>query len=371
MANESLGVLHIETIKEWRGGQQQIAYLFDAMLDNGYRTSLVCQPGSKLEWYAKKRHQPFFSLAMSGEFDLRAAYKIAAYARKNRFNILHAHSAHALSIGILTKYFYRKPILIGSRRVIPSVRKPLIGPFKYKHPFINKITCISEFVRQTLINDGLDPEKLTTIYSGIDTRKFDHVKPARHFKAELGIPKNQLLVGTIAALSGDKDYPNLLEAAKQVIARHDNVTFCAVGEGPDREKIHRLHKELGLNRRFIFTGFREDVGALLKIFDIFVLASKKEGMGTSILDAQSVGLPVVATRAGGIPEIVRDGKNGLLVEAQNPGALADAIALLISDEKRRYQYGEIARESVKQFDVSNTVSKTVALYRQLTGNGGK
>ncbi len=369
MANESLGVLHIETIKEWRGGQQQIAYLFDSMLDNGYRTSLVCQPGSKLEWYAKKRHQPFFSIAMSGEFDLRAAYKIAAYAKNNHFNILHAHSAHALAIGILAKYFYRELILIGSRRVIPSVRKPLIGPFKYKHPFINKIICISEFVRQILINDGLDPEKLTTIYSGINTRKFDHVKPARHFKAELGIPENQLLVGTIAALSGDKDYTNLLEAAGTVLSRHKQVTFCAVGDGPDRTKILRLHKTLGLGRRFIFTGFREDVGALLKIFDIFVLASKKEGMGTSILDAQSVGLPIVATRAGGIPEIVRHGKSGLLVEPQNPAALAEAIGLLISDEQRRNQYGKTARECVKQFDVSNTVSKTVALYRQLISKG--
>ena len=184
-------------------------------------------------------------------------------------------------------------------------------------------------------------------------------------KARLKIPENHTIVGTVAAMAGHKDYPNLLSAASIVIREKKDITFLAVGDGPDRDKIVLLHNELGLGDRFILSGFQDNIGDYLNIFDIFVLASRKEGMGTSILDAQAAGLPVVACAAGGIPEIVRHEHNGLLVPPKNPQALADAIVRLVSNMNIRREFSRNAKASVRDFSIEKTVDKNIQLYHDL------
>jgi glycosyltransferase involved in cell wall biosynthesis len=188
------------------------------------------------------------------------------------------------------------------------------------------------------------------------------------FKESIGIPQDHLVVGTVAALSAEKDYPNLLHAAKKIIANHDNVTFCAVGDGPEKESICDLARELKLGSRFIFTGFHNDVGCFMKLFDLFVLSSYNEGLGTSILDAQALGLPVVACRTGGVPEIVFDGENGYLVPPRDSDALAKAIADLVNHPEKRRAFGEKAFETVQNFSIDKTVHKNIELYKQLVAH---
>lgn len=362
-----VGVLHVDPVTEWRGGQQQIVYLFERMLAKGWRTEIVCQPESRLAEFCRERNLPFFALPMRGEFDLKAAFKIACHARHNNFRILHLHSAHALTLGIWAKLFNHNLRLIAARRVDFSVRKPLIGVLKYNNRLIDRIVCVSENIKRVLISDGVDPQKLTVIHSGVDLHKFDSVV-ASDLKNELGIPGDHLVVGTIAALAGHKDYPTLLRAAKQVIERFDKVTFCAVGDGAQKEKLLALHWQLHLGQRFMFLGFRSDVGALLKMFDIFALTSHKEGLGTSVLDAMIVGLPVVATSAGGIPEMIEHGANGLLITSRNDSGLAAALLDLLNNAELRKRLGQAAQQSVQRFDISETVAKTLQLYQSLLSN---
>ena len=130
-------------------------------------------------------------------------------------------------------------------------------------------------------------------------------------------------------------------------------------------RITRLAYKLGLKDRFVFVGFREDIGNFLKTFDIFVLASKKEGMGTSLLDAQSVGLPVIACETGGIPEIIAHGKNGMLVPPENEQKLANAILLLANNNKLRESLGQNAIETISEFEIHKTVIKNIKLYEEL------
>jgi len=156
-----------------------------------------------------------------------------------------------------------------------------------------------------------------------------------------------------------------LRAAGIVLENRRDVVFCAVGDGEKRAVIEEMACELGLGKRFIFAGQRKDVGVFLKSFDIFVLASKKEGLGTSVLDAQAVGLPVVACAAGGIPEMIRDGWNGLLVPQEDPAALARALMKLVSQPEFRRQLGAEAREFVGDFDIVKTVEGNVTLYREI------
>lgn len=365
MGKESIGVLHIDSERTWRGGQQQVGYLVGAMNKLDYHTAVICQPGSILEKFCREKSIPCKSITMIGEMDFFAGFKISRICKRQNYNVLHLHSGHALAIGIWAKLFHSKLKLIASRRVDYHIKKNWFSQFKYKSRFVDKIVCISEAIENVLIEDGVPQDKLVTIHSGIDIKKFSNMHPPENFKRDLGIAENKILVGTIAAMSGQKDYPNLLKAAKIVVEQNDDVFFCAVGDGPDRQKIIKMADEFGLMNRFIFVGFRKDIGNFLKTFDIFVLASKKEGLGTSILDAQAVGLPVIACEVGGIPEIISDGINGLLVPPRNDQKLAEAILKLVNGAELRNKLGKKARESVKQFDIQRTVEKNIKLYEQI------
>ncbi|MBD3290493.1 glycosyltransferase [candidate division KSB1 bacterium] len=365
MKNKPPKILHIDTGKAWRGGQQQVAYLFEGMLEKGLDTALVCQPDSELENYCKERTLPYFPLRMRGEIDIIAGLRIALLCRKLRFRILHLHTAHAMAIGLFAKLFYPTLKLIAVRRVDFHINKNLLSQLKYKTRLLDVIVCISDGIKKVLLEDGLPAEKLITIHSGIDKYKFKHLELPPDFRQQLGIPEQDVVVGTIAAIAGHKDYPNLLKTARIVLDKRENVTFCAVGEGPDEKQVFGLARDLQLGDRFIFTGFRKDLGSFLKMFDIFVLASKKEGLGTSILDAQAMGLPVVGCDTGGIPEAVKHEQNGLLVPPRNEQALADALLRLIDDSQLREQLGQTGRKTVEQFSIERTIKKNLKLYQKL------
>ncbi len=368
MGESAIKVLHLDTELSWRGGQQQAAYLIEAMHRRGCLTALVGQPKSAIGAFCLEKRVPFIPLRMLGEADIVAGWRIAKLCRRHGFQILHLHSSHALAIGLWAKLFLRSLKLIAVRRVDFHIQQNRFSQRKYRHPWLDRIVCISEAIRQILMEDGIPAEKLVTIHSGVDIHKFDHVDPGSDFRDRLDIPTDHVLIGTIAAMAGEKDYPTLLRAAKIVCDTLEQATFCAIGDGADREKILQLHRELGLGKRFILPGYRTDIGEFLKSFDIFVLASKQEGLGTSILDAQAVGLPVIACRSGGIPEIIEHGANGWLVPAQDPAALAGAIIRMINDPALRIKLGQNALRSVKKFDIAITVEKNLRLYQSVVEN---
>ncbi|GAB6094747.1 glycosyltransferase [Desulfatiferula olefinivorans] len=367
MGDNDFSVLHVDTEKNWRGGQQQAAYLFERMHAVGMNTAMVCKKGSSFETYCNKHNLPCHAIPMYGEFDITAGYKIAALCREKGFRILHLHSSHALALGLWAKLFNRSLRLVAVRRVDFHIKKNFLSRFKYSTALLDVIVCISEGIKKVLLEDGLPEEKLVTIHSGVDITKFQFAPLSGNIKKEMGIPDDHRVVGTIAALSNHKDYPNLLHAARRLVDRNDHVTFCALGTGPEENSIHRLADDLKLGSRFIFAGFRNNVGDFLNIFDVFVLASYEEGLGTSILDAQAVGLPVVACRSGGIPEVVADGINGILVPPRDPDALAAAIETLLNDPDKRALFGRRAKQDVEAFSIDHTVEKNLLLYKRLEG----
>jgi len=365
MGKKSLRVLHIDTQRTWRGGQQQVFYLLDAMVRQGYDTQLICQPGSRLANTCARQGLPFHAVKMRGELDFGAGLKIAIHCKNHNFRIVHCHSAHALAIGLWAKLFHPALKLIAVRRVDFHIKKNWFSRLKYRTSWVNKIVCISRAIQKVMIEDAIPPKKLALIYSGIDIHKFDHAVADVNFRQKFGIPGDHIVVGTVAAMVRHKDYPSLLKAAKIVIQQHDQVSFCALGDGPRKQHILNLAEQLQLGSRFIFAGFQEQVGGFLRNFDIFVLASLLEGLGTSILDAQAVGLPIVACHTGGIAEIVLQGRNGLLVAPGNEKQLAKAILTLVRDAELRKKFGANSLQNVKKFDIKNTVAKNIELYNML------
>jgi len=360
-------VLHIDTERTWRGGQQQAAWLLEGMLARGWPAAVVCPPGSLLEDRGRARGWPVHAVAMRGELDIAAGRRIAGIARTADMDILHAHSSHALALGLWARFFDRRLRLVASRRVDFPIRRHFLSRLKYTAGILDRIICISDAVRAQLVADGVPADKLVVIPSGVDTRRFAGVRPPPHMRRSLGVPSGHLVIGTVAALADHKDYPTLLRAARLVLDQEPDISFVAVGDGPLHAQIADLARELGLGKRFLFLGFREDIGCLLKVFDIFVLASKTEGLGTSVLDAQALGLPVAACRAGGIPEIVTDRETGLLVTPGDAPALATALLELAHDPELRTKLGAQAKKAVQEHDVSRTIEMHLKLYRTLMG----
>ncbi len=362
---KKIKVLHIDTEKTWRGGQQQAIYLHEGLIKRNIESMFVCQPDSSLNGYCRENNLPCETFKIRGEADILAARKISKLCEAERYNIIHCHSAHALSIGLVVKYIKNDVKLIAARRVDFHVGKNMLSRYKYNNELIDSIVCISDKIRSVLIDDGIRQDKLVTIHSGIDLTKFDEVNSPGSLRDELGIHADDFIVGTIAAFAGHKDYHNLINAAKVVLETNKKIKFVLVGDGELFDEIKKKAIELNINDSIIFAGYRQNIGEFLGLFDVFVLASRKEGLGTSILDAQSVGLPVIATRTGGIPEIIDNEKNGLLIEPRNPPELASAISTLLSDSQKRELLGRAAQKSVREFDINKTIERNILLYKTL------
>jgi glycosyltransferase involved in cell wall biosynthesis len=278
---------------------------------------------------------------------------------------LHLHSSHALSWGLLARIFYPKLKLIASRRVELHIGKNFLSRWKYSNSAIAYIVAISQKIRNVLLEDGIPIEKIRLIYSGVDTHKFELIRPDPEYRQRWQIPPESIIVGTVAAFVAAKDYRNFLAAAARALQKNPLLHFVAVGDGIQRQEMQDLATELGLDGKICFTGFQASVGKHLKAFDIFVMASKREGLGTSVLDAMSVGLPVIGTRAGGIAEMIEAGSSGLLVEARNSEALAEAILKLAADKELRKLLGSYALKRVQHFSKEQMVDANIRLYEEL------
>jgi len=349
-------VLHIDAEKYWRGGQQQAVYLYEGMLKRGYECGFVCCPGSQLQRYFETNRLNYHCLAFRGESDIISAFKLALLCRRYSYNILQLHSSHSLSWGLLAKLFCQNLKLVATRRVDFPIGKNPLSAFKYKTKAVNKIVAVSDNIRRVLINCGVGAEKITVIHSGIDLAKFDRAQVPENFYKTWNIPEESIIVGTVAAFAGHKDYPNFLKAASLAVQENQELFFMAVGGGNLLPEMQKMAEELGLQGHIAFTGFQKEIGHFLKAFDIF---------GTSVLEAMSVGLPVIGTRAGGIIEMINSGENGLLVPAQNPLELSKAILTLAQNPLLREEYGNNALNSVQKFSKEQMIDKYLELYNSL------
>jgi glycosyltransferase involved in cell wall biosynthesis len=300
--------------------------------------------------------------------DLTAAWRLARIIRDLRPEVVHAHDPHAVAMAALARSVGRPepaPRLVASRRVDFRIRQNAFSRWKYRQ--VDAFICASECIRQMLIADGVEPERAVTVHEGVDIEHVDAAPPA-DVHAAFWLPHGAPIVGNIAALVPHKGQRYLVEAAGLVVRRMPDVRFLILGEGELRGPLEQAVRRQQLERHVIFAGFRPDAISLLKGFDLFVMSSVTEGLGTSLLDAMAAWRPVVATRTGGIPEVVVDGETGLLVPPRDPRALAEAIIRLLGDEALRHTFGRAGRQRVERhFSAERMVAATLAVYESLAG----
>lgn len=362
---KEIRVLHVDTERGWRGGQQQAYYLHQGLCELGVHSDFVCRKGAEMQARLNRDGLPVKPLSFLGELDVFAAFRLACYAWAEHINILHLHSAHALGWGILAKLFIPSIKIVAARRVDFPVSTNLLSRFKYMGKATDAVVAISENIRRVLLNDGVAAQKIHLIHSGVDVHRFGNDRVPVDFREKWQIPPDSVLIGTIAAFVFHKDYQNYIRAAAKALSRNPKLHFMAVGDGERLPVMKELAQELGIGDKICFAGMQKEVGGFLKAFDIFVLASKKEGLGTSVLDAMSVGLPIIGTKAGGIPEMIEPGISGLLVEKRNPEALAEAMLKLAEDPDLRKRLGEGALSRGKHFSKERMTQMNLELYKKL------
>jgi len=357
-----MNILHIDTEYSWRGGEQQLVYLIDGLKKRGHRNLVVCQPESRLSQRDGIENHEVHFLKMRGEWDFFAIARIRKIIKEKSADIIHMHTAHAQTLGIFASMGLAECKRVVSRRVDFHLRSPFSKFIKYRKA--DSVIAISNGVRNVLIEDGIAPDKIRVIHSGIDLRRFGSVN-GQYLLRELGLDRDKTVVGIVAALAAHKDHRNFVLAAKKVREELPGVVFLIVGDGELRDSIVALIERLGLDDSVKMLGFRDDIPELLSIIDIFVLSSYLEGMGTSILDAMASGLPVVASSVGGIKEVVRDSRTGILVPPRNPEALANGIITLVKSRDLRERYGREAKIVAHEYSCDRMVEETENLYKSL------
>jgi len=360
--------LHVDTARTWRGGQNQVLLTVNGLRAIGQRAALVAHPDGELRRRVAEGLD-LIPLAPRTEMDLSAAWKFSRLIKRLNPDVIHAHDPHgvamasfALSLGGSTA---SGPALIASRRVDFHLKGNSLS--RWKHRQVDCFIAASEAIRQILLHDGVEADRAVTVHEGIDVEHVVAADPVNVHET-FWLPHQAPVVGNVAALVPHKGQRYLIEAAHLVVQEIPDARFVILGEGELREQLERQVHDHHLEKHVLLPGFRTDVLGCIKGFDLFAMSSVTEGLGTSLLDAMACSRPIVATTAGGIPEIVEDGVNGLLVPPRDARALADAIVRALRDASLRQRFGTAGLARVKaRFTVERMVELTAAVYARVGG----
>jgi glycosyltransferase involved in cell wall biosynthesis len=362
--------LHFDSELAWRGGQQQVLLLALGLARRGVDVTLATPGGSALQQRARGAGLAVTPLAARGDLDLAAALRLARLLRAEHFDLLHCHTAHAHGVALLAGRLLRRaarPKLVVSRRVAFSSSSFLT---RNKFRRADLVLAVSQSVREGLIAAGIEPDRVRVVRDGIalDRPPVDPAERERIRRLFRLAPSDRLVLH-LAHLGAEKGQADLIAAVPRIHAAVPEACIAIVGQGSHRDQLERQAASLGT--RIFFVGFwpPERVPALLAAADVFVLPSRREGLGSVLFEAMAAGLPIAASRTGGIPEIVREGETGLLVPPGDPAALAAAVIRLLTDPGLGARLAAAALAFVRsEGSAERMIDETLAAYRLLTAS---
>lgn len=358
-------ILHLSSERTWRGGEQQIAYLMQELKEKNIEVFAASRRGSEFSQRMISRGFNVIEFPFSSEIDFVTAIKIKNFVKKNNIDIVHMHTGHGHTLGVLSHFLGHEAKLVLSKRTDYPVKDNFFSKWKFNYKGINKILCVSGKIKEVISKDINDKEKLEVVYSGVDIEKFPKTL-TREIKKEFNLPKDSKVVINTSALAEHKDFPTFIKTAKVLTQKHDDLYFVIYGDGPLKEEVKNLIEVEKLEKKVILAGFQKNLETVIGSADLFLITSKDEGLGTSILDAFSAKLPVVATRAGGIPEIVIHEKTGLtsnIGDFENLALQVEELLYLNQPKKEKLILG--AQELVAKFSYKETANKTLSIYKKV------
>ncbi len=358
-------ILHFSSAKTWRGGEQQIAYLYEELTKKPVAQWIFCVQNSALANYCIKKNIPHFTYQKRFAINPLVALQLKKINKKLAIDLVHLHDAHSHTFGFISTFFGNQTPFILSRRVDFPVKDSWLSHKKYNHSSIKKILSVSNNVQEILAPAILDKQKLQIIHSGIDTERFHHTNQGI-LRKTYTIPKAIKIIGNVAAIAAHKDYFTFVDTAEILLKSNIALKFLIIGsDGGEEALIKAYIDKKQLNDYFIFTGFRNDIPEILPELDVFLFSSKEEGLGTSVIDALAGGVPVVATKAGGVPEIIQDGINGFLAPIRDAAKLADRVNYVLSNAEIRQAIIKKGKVTAEQFSKSQMAEKTYSAYKNV------
>jgi glycosyltransferase involved in cell wall biosynthesis len=358
--------LHVDTGRLWRGGQRQCCLLCGHLTAAGHEALLVCRRGTPLWQRAETAGVALHPLGGVLGMDLLAGVRLADLVRRAAPEVLAAHDAHALGLlALASRWAGSRAPLVYHRRVDLPVAGHLLS--RWKMARVERFICVSQRIAAILAACGMDPRRIRVVHSGTAGIAPEQDAGAG-LRGEFGVPGGGQLLAAVGGLIPHKGHRVLIEALAHLAPTRGSLHLLLVGDGPLRGDLEARAERLGLAERVHFLGERQDLGAIYGALDLLVHPSLTEGLGTAILDAFSAGVPVVASRTGGIPEMVQEGKTGWLVEPGDVAALAAAIAQSLDDAAERDRRAAAGRDLHRQqFTAAAMGEKTLGCYRELVG----
>ncbi|MEQ9439520.1 MAG: glycosyltransferase family 4 protein [Cyclobacteriaceae bacterium] len=357
-------ILHLSSEASWRGGEQQMAYLIAELQQQGIQPMVACRTGSAFADYCQQQSWKHEPLSFRNSFDIKTALAIKRICTREKIDLVHIHSGKSHGIAVLAAALGNRIPLVLSRRVDFPVRQNRLTRWKYNHPQIKKIVCVSQAIEK-IVRSGIErPDRCVTVHSGIDATRFK--APSGYLRKRFALSPDTLLIGNTSALADHKDYFTFVDTAEIVLAQQPNVRFIIMGDGPEKEVIQNYIAQKKLQDRVLMTGFLTNIEKVLPELDIFLMTSQTEGLGTSILDAFACRIPVVATDAGGIPEMVKHEKTGLLAPIKSSEKLAVQLLRLINQPSLGEHLAQQAFQLLTQsFTHQIMAQRTLDIYNQV------
>lgn len=362
----ALKVLHLSSERTWRGGEQQIAYLIDELRRMGVTVFIAVKTGSEFEKYCIDLGLPCYSLPFRNSMDVGTALRIKKICDEVKPDVVHLHSSKSHGVAVLSAVLGNKVPMVLSRRVDFVPKKSWVTRFKYKHPSIKKIICVSDKITEIISEYTGTPEKVLTVHSGVDLAKFSARTGENILRREYDVDAQTFILGNTSAMEGHKDYFTFLDTIALLIERKLPVKAFVIGRGSLETELKGYAAQKGLGDVVHFTGFRRDITKVLPSLDLFLITSNEEGLGTSVLDAFAAGVPVVGTAAGGIPEMIINDVTGLLAPVGDSASLASAVEHILTTPSLRERLVNGAKKKVEAFSKELTASKTVRVYEDIT-----
>ncbi|AKT36021.1 glycosyltransferase [Chondromyces crocatus] len=307
--------------------------------------------------------------------DPRLPVLLSRWMARERIDLVHTHNPNPHFYGALAAAMTRAtrarstPRLVHTkhgRNTPGAARKVLVN--RLASSLTDRVVAVSEDARRVAIEvEGVTPSRVVTILNGVDTEEFRPGDPTVA-RSRLGLPHEGYHIGCVARLSPEKDHATLLSAFAALHARRPDAHLTLIGDGPERHALEAQTASLGVGHAVTFAGMRSDIAESLPAFDVFALASRTEGISLTLAEAAACGLPIVATRVGGNPEIVRDQQTGLLVPAADPAALTAALDA-IATHTDRAALGHRGRAWVaERFSAERMASAYTSLYAEVLGS---
>ncbi|MEE8466961.1 MAG: glycosyltransferase [Planctomycetota bacterium] len=354
-------IVHVDPERSCSGGEVQVFLLMEGLRERGHACSLACVPDGAPEREALERGFETFAIPMRSDLDLFAVPRLRRAIQTAQADLVHLHTGRANWLGGMAARLAGRPA-ISTRRMDRRVKRNWRTRWIYGS-LVRRTAAISPAVERRLHDAGVPPDRTRLIWSSIDPAALAPAKSRESVRTELNVAPDEVLLLAAGALVPRKGLDVLLEALPRLSA---NVRLCIAGEGPEREVLEALAAASAVEGRVRLLGRREDLPDLLAACDLFVMPSRAEGLGIAALEAMAAGRAVVASRVGGLGELVLDGVTGRLVPPDDVDALSAALAALCADRGLRARYGEAGAGRIADgFRADQMVQAYEQLYREV------